>query len=172
MPHRVARGVVRQRSGRQSQWVGSADLTAFTALAAATSLLDQTLTPADQPETIVRVRGLLTVWSDQLAASEEPFGAMGFRVVSSQAASAGAASIPAPYSLSGDDGWFVHQFFNAPFSFGDLTGFTNISQSYQFDSKAMRKLSPDERLVIMIENASAGDGLRFLLSFRVLLLAS
>ncbi len=161
-----------QSTRRLSQWVGSADVTDHTSLAAATTLIDQSLTPADQPETIVRVRGLLTVESDQVAGKETPFGAIGFAIVSTEALAAGAASIPAPYSNAGDDGWFVHQFFSAPVFRADATGFGNIAQSYQFDSKAMRKLSPDDRVVMMVENASATDGLLFVLSFRMLLLAS
>jgi len=157
---------------RQTQWVSSADRTAVVALAAATSLLDQSLSPADQPETIVRVRGLLTVFSDQNIASENPFGALGFNIVSAEALAAGAASIPAPYSNGGDDGWFVHQYFAAPVRFADATGFGNITQSFAFDSKAMRKLSPDDRMVVMVENASAVHGLQFLLDFRILLKAS
>ena len=157
---------------RQTQWIASAANTAVTALAAATSLLDQSLVPADQPETIVRVRGRLTIMSDQNVASENPFGAFGFNIVSAEALAAGAASIPAPYTNGGDDGWFVHQYFAAPLRFGDATGFSNIAQSFEFDSKAMRKLSPDDRMVVMIENASAVHGLQFLLDFRMLLKAS
>ncbi len=147
-------------------------MSAVQTLAAATSSIDQSLTPADQPETVIRTRGLLTIETDQEGADEQPFGAIGFIVVSAEALAAGAASIPAPYSNSGDDGFFVHQFFAAPVTFSTGTGLARLAVDYTFDSKAMRKLSPDDRVVMMIENASASHGLEFILSFRMLLKAS
>ena len=51
-------------------------------------------------------------------------------------------------------------------------GMNNISQTFEFDSKAMRKVTPDERIVVMIENAAAADGLLFMVAFRMLIKAS
>ena len=156
---------------RQTTWVQSVDNTDHLALAAATSLFDQFFVSGD-PTTIVRTRGLLTVFSDQSVGSETPFGAVGMGIVSDEAAAAGAASIPAPYSNAAWDGWFVHQPFAAPMRFADATGFADYSQSYVIDSKAMRKLSPDDTVVVMVENASAADGLLFVLQFRMLFKSS
>ncbi len=169
----MPRRVIRQSRGtrRPTTWVQSTDETSFTTVAAATAVLDQSLVSGD-PTTIVRTRGQITVISDQAAAGERPFGALGMNIVSAEALAAGAASIPPPYSNSGDDGWFLHQFFDAPVRFGSGVGFNNISKTFAFDSKAMRKVSPDDRIVVMVENGSAADGLVFLLSFRMLLKTS
>ncbi len=39
----------------------------------------------------------------------------------------------------------------------------------EFDSKAMRKLSDNSSIVVMVENASSADGMSFLLDFRMLI---
>ena len=127
------------------------------------------MVPGD-PTTVLRTRGLITVTSDQIAASEDPFGAIGMGIVSAEALTAGAASIPAPYSNAAWDGWFLHRYFSAPLLFGDATGFGNVSHTIEFDSKGMRKVGPEERVVVMVENASAGSALQFILAFRMLFL--
>ena len=75
----------RQGPKRQTIWIASADVTAVTALGGATSILAQEFTAAQllaigaSPSTIVRVRGELSIQSDQTAVAERPFGAFGTR---------------------------------------------------------------------------------------------
>ena len=102
-----SRGRIVTRSTRATDWIESADRSAFLALAAATNLLDQSFQPSES-ETIVRTRWIISVQSDQVVAGERPFGAVGITIVSAEAFTAGAASIPAPYSNAAHDGWFVH----------------------------------------------------------------
>jgi len=169
---RFTRGRVVSGTRRMTQWVSSPDETAFTTLAVATNSISSSLVPSDQPETVVRTRGHIVCQSDQEASDEAPFGALGIIIVSAEALAAGAAAIPPPYSNAGDDGFFVHQYWHCPIVFSTGTGLANLSQTFTFDSKAMRKLSPDDRIVVMVENGSATFAVSFLLSFRMLLKAS
>ncbi len=158
---------------RATQWGASADTTGGTALAAATSQIDQQFTEAIlqevSPGTVQRVRGELWVVSDQVVATEQPFGAIGFAVVSEQARAAGAASLPAPITNEDSDLWFVHQFWHTDIRVFDATGNNfNTAARYSFDSKAQRKFTEGEAIVVMIENASATHGVTYWLKFRML----
>ena len=107
--------------------------------------------------------------TDQAAASEQPFGALGICVVSDQAFTAGSASIPQAYTNADSDLWLLYQYWACPMLVGDSTGFGGAGvQQYVLDSKAMRKVSEDETLVAMIQNANATDGVLYRLDFRIL----
>ena len=153
---------------RQTNWFASVVNTDHSTLAADTTLLDQVFTGFSEVNTVTRIRGLLSVATDQNAANETPFGAIGFGIVTAEAVAAGVGSIPGPYSNANWDGWLLHQYFSTIAKVGDATGFTIVSQQYELDSKAMRKLKPEDRLVVMVENGNATDGLIFTLDFRVL----
>jgi len=157
---------------RQTQWLAGTDPTAFTALAAATSVLFSSLNAAAlalRPFTVVRVRGLLSIVSDQVAASESPFGAIGFAVVSDQAIAAGVGSVPTPTFENGSDLWFLHEYTATNQTFGSAIGFQEPAiQNVVLDSKAMRKVQEGQDIAIVLENGSALDGMLFLLQFRML----
>jgi len=161
---RVARG---QR--RATFWGRSPADTGVTGLAAATAVLDSTAVSADPGETIVRVRGMISIRSDQLAASEDVVGAVGFAVASDQAVAVGVGSLPTPYTDQDSDLWFVHQFFTHSFTFGDATGFGQPAMSvFSFDSKAMRKFPLGTTLIVVVENGAAAQGLFYFLNYSVL----
>ena len=108
MAHRFAapRGV---RSRRKTEWFPSADVTALTSLAPATFNFDQSLTAvelAKRPFTVTRTIGSIWVRSDQVAAVEDPFGAVGFTVVSDKAIATGVTALPDPITQEGSDAWF------------------------------------------------------------------
>ncbi len=172
-----ARGGVK----RAMKWISSADVTDKVGLAAASSVLSQSFTAAQLQAvaqaggTIVRTRGSLWVQSDQVTATEEPVGAMGMMIVREQARVAGITAIPTPVTESFDDGFFVHQWFQAGVMFVqlDATGFQfngTLWQRYDFDSKAQRKFTADSAIVVTVENSSAADGMDFMLQFRILLM--
>jgi len=123
MAHNVVR---RGGSGRKTEWTASADTTDYTQLAAATAILDQSLA-FEQPNTIIRVRGSISVLSDQEAQSERPFGAYGFAVVSDQALAIGVTAVTTPMADAISDLWFVHGFFYAPMNRSSSGGPNNIS---------------------------------------------
>jgi len=106
--------------------------------------------------------------TDQLAASEPFHGAMGLAIVTEEAVAAGVASIPSPYGNSDSDVWMFHQYFANQFTFGDATGFAKTQVQYILDGKAMRKLTTETRLAILVQNASATSGIEFQLDFRIL----
>ncbi len=170
MARNIGRNLTRRGVRRQTDWTATPPNTQFTLLAANTVLLtDSFVTSGDQVETLVRTRGLLTVLSDQASASEEPFGAWGIAKVSDQAFAIGASAIPFPYTNAASDLWLAHGYWACPMVGATLVGFSGSGvQRYEIDSKAMRKLTPDETFVVMIENANATDGVKFNLDLRLL----
>ncbi len=166
-----ARGLGRPAPKRLTEWVrtdASAGGTDYASLAGGAAIIDQTL-PGVESETIIRCRGSLNVVSDQAAATEVAFGAYGLCVVSNQAAAIGVTAIPTPYTDADSDLWFVHGYWYAPVRFNSAVGFQNISQTERFDSKAMRRISADETMVMVVENGHATDGVRFSLNVAILI---
>ncbi len=106
---------------RLTTWIGSANISSPVSLAAGAVVLDQSFSVAsngfDTPFTVVRVRGELWTKSDQIIASENPFGAMGAAVVSQPALTAGVASVPTPISEEASELWFLHQFWASGFTY-------------------------------------------------------
>jgi len=167
-------GGVRARSARRKTfWIASGDSTAQASLPAATAILDQSFTWTDElgPSTIVRTRGSLWVASDQVAASEEPFGALGFGMVKLPAITAGVASVPTPITEESDDSFFVWMPWET-----DLLIVTAVSavrpkfSRYDFDSKAMRKITQGDAIAVTLENASAAHGAVYIVKFRILVM--
>ncbi len=142
---------------------------ADTIIPAATKTLIASLA-LDNPgiaETIRRTRGVFTISSDQGTAIEDQVGAMGFMVVNDLAIAAGVASLPGPVTDANDDGWFVW----VPFALRGLADVENsavISEQYEFDSKAMRKVEEGFGIVLVVENASASFGITFMDAFSLL----
>ncbi len=126
-------------------------------------------TGIDLDLTIRRNRGRFFVNSDQAAAAEGFQGAFGVMVVSLVAATVGAGSIPGPVTDT-DANWMVWEPFQGRFQIlGAGTGNDGDSGAhFDFDSKAMRKLSEDEALVMMVENSNAVSGFDFTLGVSTL----
>ncbi len=114
-------------------------------------------------ETVRRTRGLISIMSDQQTVVEEQVGAFGMVVVTDLALAAGAASIPGPGTDASDDGWFVWvpfvQASEGNVGVADPPGLP-VSQRYEFDSKAMRRVEEGFVIAIMVENVHATMGLR------------
>ena len=123
-------------------------------------------------ETIRRVRGRFIVFSDQVAQHELIQGALGFTLVTDAASTAGAASIPGPFTDRNDDNWFVWESMHAISTMADNTapaaGHNQVGGVVDFDSKAMRRVEEGSQLVVMAENSNVGHVLRFSLGFSVL----
>ncbi len=60
------------------------------------------------PFTVIRTRGVITIWSDQTAASEVPEGILGFINVQNTAVLIGASAIPDPLN-EGTGDFFLYQ---------------------------------------------------------------
>ena len=159
--------VGRRSPGRLTEWFGSADSTGVAALAAASFTLNQSLTAvelAKRPFTVTRTVGSIWVSSDQVAAPEVPFGALGFIVVSEKASATGVTAVPDPITQEASDDWFVYQ---SILGFGDATVQRPMTE-YKFDSRGQRKVEDGQDIVIMIANASSTDGMFFIVKFRML----
>ena len=170
MPHR-SRSVVHRSSSKSGEvaWSAFTAGVAFQGLALSTAALVQVGLPTVDRQTILRVRGVLAVRNDQEAADEDSLGAFGLAVVQEPAATVGITALPLPFTDGEFGAWFVHQAFTASTRFADATGFTaNAGREYQIDSKAMRKLGGNERVVFVMENGSSIAGLSFWYFLRIL----
>jgi len=153
---------------KATDWSASAPSTGFISVAASTAQLLQTFVPIAGGETVVRVRGILSIKSDQIASAENQIGAYGIGVVSAQAEALGITAIPHPSTDSSWGGWLFHQYFANALELATAVGFvTNKCVVTTIDSKAMRKVGDEERLVFVIEN-SAAFGIQVLDPLRVL----
>ena len=164
---------------RPSKWLASADVTTTTALPSNSVLLHQSFAAAaiqavaPAGGTIVRTRGVLWIRADQQTAFEDPVGALGFMVVRDSARAIGITAVPTPVTDSPDDAFFVHQWWNASMGFNQVDA-TGVQiwlpmNRYVFDSKAQRKFTGDDAIVVTLENSNAADGARLQLSFRMLI---
>ncbi len=124
----------------------------------------------DVPFTIVRTRGIFTIWSDQTAAAEAPRGIMSMIVVQNTAILIGSSAIPDPLNEPDAD-FFVYQPLQVqPLGqVGDGSTFAEVSQTqYTIDSKAMRKVDTQQDVAIMVRNSSATFGMNIAFQGRFL----
>jgi len=118
-----------------------------------------------RPFTIVRVRGMVAVQSDQVAAREEGAFAFGMAVVTDDATAVGITAVPTPITDQASDVWFVLARGHYGSGSGSLeAGFTEIP----IDSKAMRKVGIGQDIVQVAENGSAAFGCEFDTQLRIL----
>ena len=86
-------------------------------------------------------------------------GAFGICVVIAQAVSVGITAIPHPATDAAWGGWVYHTFLQATMRFGTAVGMHPDWLNYIIvDSKGMRKVDEDERLVSVWENSSGTHG--------------
>ena len=165
----MARNRVARRSSPSNRaWGGISDLANAIGGSSKVLLGSLTLSNPGIDETMLRVVGVLSVLSDQVAASEVQHGAFGMIVVTDTALAAGAASIPGPVTDIADDGWFVHVPFVNQFSLLSSVGFEgNSSTSRYFDFKSKRIVHDGQSIAIMVENIG-GTGFTFNTILRVL----
>ena len=170
MPRNKSRYAIHsgRSSGRLTEWIGAPFVAAETGLAAATFVLDSslsTLSLAKRPFTITRTIGTLWVGSDQLAGPEYPFGALGMQVVSDKAVATGATALPDPVTEVSDDRWFMYKAFAA---YGGVVQGRGNLHTFDFDSRAQRKVEDGDDIAVMMANSSATDGLEYILNYRIL----
>ena len=169
MPFRHARSVrPRRTSGSNKTWAGLTSGTTWTSVAANGSIIAGSFI-VGLDSTMVRIRGMLGILSDQAAADEEVHGAIGIARVTEDAFSSGIAAVPVPIADIDSDSWVMWQPFIHAFRRLDATGIAEPAQSnFVIDSKAMRKFTATDRMVIVLENDSSVAGLRFMLVIRAL----
>ncbi len=121
-----------------------------------------------RPFTVLRTRLELMWTSDQTTATEMPFGAMGFGVVSDVASGVGAAAVPDPIT-DADFDWLAYQGLLNQFTFLDATGVVgDAGHHYTVDSKAMRKVGQADDLIMVTSNADPAVGATISMVGRIL----
>ena len=86
------------------------------------------------------------------AANGEFTGAIGSCIVSAEALAAGVASIPEPFTDADWGGWFMWRPFAYRYEFQSAIGTNYGNWTFEIDSKAMRKISPNEAVVTVVES--------------------
>ena len=169
---RRSRGRFIRLAARTKMWIGAG--LAETALTGSTKVLLHSLLVGAlllRPFTILRTRQLVSYGSDQEAADETPFGAYGQIVVTETASGIGVTAVPDPSSIDGDPeaDWFVWQACANQVNFQTAVGFANQGlNEYVIDSKAMRKVGPDDEIVGMF-NQEPVVGATIILQGRMLI---
>ena len=138
--------------------------------AASTATLLYTMNAAAlalRPFTIVRTLLWFNIISDQSAAVENQFGALGLAVVSDQAVAVGVTAVPNPISDQGSDLWFGYKGYGQSGSTDATAG--NVGRSYVLESKAMRKVDIGEDLAVVHQLAALSDGIILHVSGRMLI---
>ena len=154
------RGSFARAPRRQTDWFGVTDA-GYLAVAAGAKALIASAAIDSSPgvlmgSTLVRSRGLVSVKLQTYAADLNVIGAFGMAIVSAEAAAAGIASIPGPWSNSEWDGWFVWGTWAFAYEFTtDIDRLLPASVQIPVDSKAMRKLESGNTIVFVAESQSA-----------------
>ena len=172
----MARRAVRSfapRTKRQTDWALLFASTTVTAVPANSKVLMFATAVGSllniTPSTLIRTRGQFGISTDQLAADEEQIGAVGIAVVPPGST---AATIPGPDFDATWDGWLYHRFFQHVFRVNSAIGaYPDLMHSMEIDSKAMRKLTSDQLVVLMVENAHATNGFNIAAGVRFLIKA-
>jgi len=154
---------------RQSTWIAPADQS-YISVASGTSGIISFFDPAAAglvAPTVVRTRGAVSIRPSVFNADVAISGAFGAAIVTDQAFAAGAASLPRVFDDADWGGWFMWRSFAHHYEFHDPTGTLLGSWDAEVDSKAMRKVTDNETIILMCESQTGGlqiaMPLRFLL---------
>ena len=148
-------------------WLGDNPVSAPSTVPANSALLFSVLNAgalALRPFTILRSRGIIRWESDQAAVSEQPNGAFGEIVVTDNATTIGVTAVPDPIS-DPDADWFLYQSVFADFNFLSSVGFNEYAGDanvFAYDSKAMRKVGPNDDIAGVISNQNSAHGGKFM----------
>ena len=160
----------RSTSRANRGWVGIVDA-AVTIIPAASKVLVAAFVLDNQgiDETVLRVVGQISVFSDQLVGSEFQTGAVGMCVVTDTAIGLGITALPDPVTDVSDDLWLWYQGISQRFTFLTSAGFdARGATQYSFDNKAKRIVHTGSSLAVVAANASATEGFSVGLNFRML----
>ena len=150
------RSFVRQGPRRAMDWDLGVHSTAFTNIAGNSKVLLASFAAAQldpvAPATVVRTRMMFVVSSDQEAADENQLGVMGFSFQNDVARALGVTGLAGPGTDFNYD-WFVYQPIAQQVRFLSAIGVEpHWSTQYVIDSKAQRKFTGGDALVIVVEN--------------------
>jgi len=142
-----------RRSGRRADytWIGVPLVrTVATTVQAVLGTLS-----AGLPGTVVRCRGSFLVQGIPNAALDDEICGIGIHKVTSSASAAGGASVPGPID-DDDSDWMFHQYVPLVSLLETVASPNAIGLNHRFDidSKAMRKLKPDDVVAVIIQLAT------------------
>ncbi len=159
--------VVSRVPRRKTLWIASAAISGGTALSGTAFIFDQALGTAAlalRPFTITRTVGMLFIASDQTAATERPFGALGMFVPSEKAATTGTTALIDPITEEDSDQWFMYTQWGVKAD--TVSGAPQ--EIFKFDSRGQRKVEDGQDVAVMIANAASAVGVVYTLKFRML----
>ncbi len=151
-------------------WTGISPAVVTNVPAASKVLLVTFSVPSGGEEfTLRRMRGLLSVASDQVAATENQIGAVGAYTADDTAAGVGISALSDPVTDVSDDIWVWHQAISQKCIVLTAVGADGQwATQYEVDNKAMRRLPPGKSLVFIAANAHASTAFEVTLSVRCL----
>jgi len=160
--NRTARRSFGRRAGirRETLWLGGVTVRS-TVATASTSLIHTSLNAAAlalTPFTVVRVRGVLRLESDQLVATEFNEMAFGHAIVSEQAVAIGVTAVPTPVTDDNSDLWFVYEAMFNDIKVSSAIGILTQGVERIVDSRAMRKVEEGEDLIGVVETGATSAG--------------
>ena len=159
---------------RLTEWSVCSAPTGFSTVTASTKVVlvaVPSATLADVvPATIVRTRGAFSIKPGNPGATTTIHGAFGIGLVNEVAGALGVTGIPGPWSECGWGGWLYHRFFNTFWNFNSASSALYTHIEYEIDSKAMRKVETEQRLMLIIESGG-GNSFDAAVSFRMLMKA-
>jgi len=142
------------RQKRLTQWVGPA-LQEYIPVSSTGATIIGSFDPAAAgfpKPTIVRTRGMISIKPNVDTADLSIVGAFGMAIVSDQAFTAGVLSVPEPFTDADWNGWFVWRSFSYRLVHDTDAGKEFLTWDFEVDSKAMRKVSTNETLVLVAES--------------------
>ncbi len=151
MAHRRSR-ISSTRSARLTRWVGPTNQGYIAVAGAGATFVSQFA--IESPVTVMRTRGQVSIIPAAFTADVDIIGAVGMGIVSAEAAAAGVASMPEPFGDADWGGWFVWRSFSYSFQHASDVGVNFPNWNFEVDSKAMRKASINEVLVVIAESQS------------------
>jgi len=134
---------------RLTEWIGPADQGYLSVASAGATLIG--FGSFETSATIVRTRGMVSIRA-AVSAGLDIIGAIGVGIVSTEAFTAGIASVPEPFSDADWGGWYVWRSFSYRFDSVTQVGVFPSVWDFEVDSKAMRKIGSNETLVIVAES--------------------
>ncbi len=154
------------RSARLTQWIGPAAQDYVNVASGGATIIANL--PFEEPVTVMRNRGMVSVRLQAYTADLTIAGAFGIGIVSAEAFAAGVASIPEPFNDGDWGGWFVWRSFFQRFEFDSAVDSTfPAAMTLEVDSKGMRKVGSNEVLVQVAESQTGAfalaSGLRTLI---------
>jgi len=144
-------------SRRRTAWNLGPRGTALSKTSAQTNVLSVGVEAGVEGITIVRLRGRFFVQLNAASAVDESFRwALGICVVTQNAAGIGATAIPEPVTDIGWDGWLFHS--QGLLNSRDATPLihSGLFQTYELDSKAMRKFKLTDVCVAVFQFLEVG----------------